>query len=56
MEFIKNKSTVMQQYKQAMPGFFKQKGAQEELSMKVLDQMIDDILLKQKAKKMKCYV
>lgn len=55
-EFEKNKSTVMQQYKQAMPGFFKQKNAQEELSKKVLDQMIDDVLLKQKAKKMKIKV
>jgi parvulin-like peptidyl-prolyl isomerase len=55
-EFNKNKNTVMQQYMQAMPGFFKQKNAQEELSKKVLDQMIDDILLKQKAKKMKLKV
>ncbi|MCK5106024.1 MAG: peptidylprolyl isomerase [Elusimicrobiales bacterium] len=55
-EYTKNKNTIVEQYKKAMPGFFTQKNAQEELSQKVLDQMIDDILLKQKAKKMKIKV
>ncbi len=55
-EYKKNKSTIIEQYKTAMPGFFTQKNAEEELSQKVLDQMIDDILLKQKAKTMKIKV
>ncbi|MEA3306983.1 MAG: peptidylprolyl isomerase, partial [Elusimicrobiota bacterium] len=55
-EYAKNKATVIEQYKKAMPGFFKQKNAMEELSKKVLDQMIDDLLLKQKAKTMKIKV
>ncbi|MBU2530005.1 MAG: peptidylprolyl isomerase [Elusimicrobia bacterium] len=55
-EFNKNKATVIEQYKKAMPGFFQQENAQTELSKKVLDQMIDDLLLKQKAITMKIKV
>ncbi len=55
-EYAKNKTTVIEQYKRAMPGFFNQENALKELSKKVLDQMIDDILLKQKAKTMKIKV
>ncbi|MCG2726098.1 MAG: peptidylprolyl isomerase [Elusimicrobia bacterium] len=55
-EYAKNKNAVIEQYERAMPGFFKQENAREELSKKVLDQMIDDLLLKQKANSMKIKV
>lgn len=55
-EYNRNKDTIIEQYRNAMPEFFKQKDAKEQLEKKVLDQMIDDVLLRQKAEAMKIKV
>lgn len=55
-EYNRNRDTIIEQYRNAMPDFFKQKDAKEQLEKKVLDQMIDDVLLKQKAENMKIKV
>ncbi|MBI4655407.1 MAG: peptidylprolyl isomerase [Elusimicrobia bacterium] len=55
-EYEKNKNMITEQYKNAMPDFFKQPGAKEQIEEKVLDQMVDDILLKQKAESLKIKV
>lgn len=52
-EYLKNKESVMEQYRKGMPEFFQQKNAAEQLEKKVLDQMIDDSLLFQEAEKLK---
>lgn len=52
-EYLKNKDSVMEQYRKGMPEFFQQKNAAEQLEKKVLDQMIDDSLLYQEAEKLK---
>lgn len=55
-EYTRTRDTIIEQYKAAMPDFFKQKDAKKQIEKKVLDQMIDDVLLRQKAENMKIKV
>ncbi|MFH1619343.1 MAG: peptidylprolyl isomerase [bacterium] len=55
-EYLKNRDSVIEQYKKGMPEFFQQKDASAQIEKKVLDQMIDDSLLLQQAEKLKIKV
>lgn len=51
-EYEKNKKSVFQQYKKFIPGIFSDNSSVKKLGEKVLDQMIDDMLLGQEAEKL----
>jgi len=55
-EYEKNKNSVLAQYQQFLPDFLSKAGAKEELDKKVLEQMIDDELLRQEAERRKIKV
>ncbi|MBI4050903.1 MAG: peptidylprolyl isomerase [Elusimicrobia bacterium] len=55
-DYKKNVEAVLEQYKRNLPEFLKEKDSLEQIRTKVLDQMIDDELLAQKAEKEKIKV
>jgi len=50
-EYEKNLASVIEQYQKSMPAFLEQKDGKAQIGKKVLDQMIDDMLLSQQAEK-----
>lgn len=55
-EYNRNVDAIKEQYQRFMPEFFQQPDANEQIEKKVLEQMVDDILLQQYAEKMKLKV
>lgn len=55
-EYEKAKSALAEQYASAMPDFFKQPNAQQQLEKAALDKLIDEALLRQKAEALKLKV
>lgn len=55
-DYNKAKAALAEQYASAMPDFFKQKNADDQLSKAALDKLIDEALLRQKAESMKIKV
>ncbi len=55
-EYTKTKEMLIEQYRAAMPDFFKQKDAQEQIEKAAMDKLIDEALLRQKAETMKIKV
>lgn len=51
-EYKRNLESVLEQYRKNMPQALKEQGVTEEIRRKVLDQMVDDDLLKQKAEEL----
>ncbi|OGS07257.1 MAG: hypothetical protein A2270_02955 [Elusimicrobia bacterium RIFOXYA12_FULL_51_18] len=55
-EYTKTKDMLTEQYRAAMPDFFKQKDAGEQIEKAAMDKLIDEALLRQKADAMKIKV
>ena len=55
-EYNKTKEMLTEQYRAAMPDFFKQKDAKEQIEKASVDKLIDEALLRQKADAMKIKV
>jgi parvulin-like peptidyl-prolyl isomerase len=55
-DYNKAKDALADQYTSAMPDFFKQKDADEQLAKAALDKLIDEALLRQKAEALKIKV
>ena len=55
-EYAKKKEMLSEQYRSAMPDFFKQKDAREQIDKAALDSLIDEALLRQKADALKIKV
>ena len=55
-EYNKTKDMLVEQYRAAMPDFFKAKDAQEQIEKAAMDKLIDEALLRQKAEAMKIKV
>jgi len=55
-EYSKTKDMLIEQYRSAMPDFFKQKDADEQLAKAAMDKLVDEALLRQKAEAMKIKV
>jgi parvulin-like peptidyl-prolyl isomerase len=55
-EYNRTKEALAEQYAAAMPDFFKQKNAVEQLEKAALDKLVDEALLRQKAEALKLKV
>jgi len=55
-EYNRTKEALAEQYAAAMPDFFKQKNAAEQLEKAALDKLVDEALLRQKAETLKIKV
>jgi parvulin-like peptidyl-prolyl isomerase len=55
-EYNKAKAALSEQYAAAMPDFFKQKNADDQLAKAALDKLVDEALLRQKADAMRIKV
>lgn len=55
-EYNRTKEALAEQYAAAMPDFFKQKNATEQLEKAALDKLVDEALLRQKAETLKIKV
>jgi parvulin-like peptidyl-prolyl isomerase len=55
-EYNKAKDMLIEQYRSAMPDFFKAKDAKEQIEKAAMDKLIDEALLRQKAEAMKIKV
>ena len=55
-DYTKTKNMLIEQYRTAMPDFFKAKDAMEQIEKSVMDKLIDEALLRQKAEAMKIKV
>ena len=55
-EYTKTRDMLTEQYRAAMPDFFKAKDAREQLEKTVMDKLVDEALLRQKAEAMKIKV
>lgn len=55
-EYNKTKDMLIEQYRAAMPDFFKAKDAKEQIEKAAMDKLIDEALLRQKAVAMKIKV
>ena len=55
-EYNKTKELLAEQYRTAMPDFFKQKDANEQIAKAALDKLVDEALLRQKAEALKIKV
>jgi parvulin-like peptidyl-prolyl isomerase len=55
-EYAKTKEMLTEQYRAAMPDFFKQKDALEQIEKAALDKLVDEALLRQKAEALKIKV
>lgn len=55
-EYVKTKEMLTEQYRSAMPDFFRQKDAKEQIDKAALDKLIDEALLRQKAEALKVKV
>ena len=55
-EYNKTRDMLTEQYRAAMPDFFKQKDAAQQIEKAAMDKLIDEALLRQKADAMKIKV
>lgn len=55
-EYNKTRDMLVEQYRAAMPDFFKQKDADAQLEKAAMDKLVDEALLRQKAEAMKIKV
>ncbi|MFA6435194.1 MAG: peptidylprolyl isomerase [Elusimicrobiales bacterium] len=55
-EYNKTKDMLIEQYRAAMPDFFKAKDAKEQIEKAAMDKLVDEALLRQKAESMKIKV